>query len=291
MCELNAVLHDEGITAVESGGASQTGTLERGLRMLEIFVSASGPMSLSRVAEEANVDPSTAHRLLRVLVQLGYVIRDPATRKYHAGPRVLIPLSLYHPLHQFRRDSNSALTAFREESGLTVALVLFIRHERMVVEIIAGSERLSPYYDTHLKRPIHSSATGKVLLAAIPSSEWAALLGSEPYPATTPATLTTDAQLEQDLKLYKEQGFTSTFDESVKGLSAVAAPIKDHNGRTICCIVGFGHSTGLLSADRRDAMGSMVKRAAELVAYTSNSLQALGANFGATQPGRAGGSK
>lgn len=265
---------------VDQDGAAQSGTLERGLKILEVIVGASAPLSLSRTAEEAGIDPSTAQRLLRVLWRLGYVIRDPGSRKCYPGPAGIgtpqpVPPAPPAAPRLLRRDVHLAR---RERVDDRPGDVHPPRahgagnHLRL--------ERLSPYYETHLKRPIHSSAAGRILLATTPRSEWPQLLGAEPYPAYTDATLPSASDLERELRAQAVRGFSSTRDESVAGLSAVAAPIKDHTGRTICCLASFGHSTGLLSQAHRDLVGAMVKRTADLVSYTSTSLKALGDNSG-----------
>jgi DNA-binding IclR family transcriptional regulator len=243
--------------------------------MLELLQASSVPMSLSRISEEAATDASTVHRLLKSLTRLGYVLRDPYSKLYLPSPKALLPLSLYHPLNEFRGDAHDCLRRVREETGLTVAIALFIRWERLVVELVAGRERMSPLYETYLKRPIHSSATGKVLLQTVPEESWASLLGAEPYAAFTENTITTSDKLRAEVEEAKQRGFSSTRDESLVGLSAVAAPLRSGTGQIVGCLVGFGASQGMLAEERRDELARNIVREANLLFVTGNSLKEL----------------
>jgi DNA-binding IclR family transcriptional regulator len=253
----------------------QSGSLERGLRILEILASRITPISLTQLAAESSCDTSTTHRLLGVLARLEYVIKDPSSKCYLPAPRALAPLSLYHPLNRFRRDAHGTIQQVREDTGLTAALVLFIRGTRMVVDIEHGTERLSPFYETHLKRPVHSSATGKVLLASLPGERWIEVLGPEPYPAFTENTRTTAGQLATDLEKFSELGFASTRDESLNGLAGVAAPIRGRGDRIIGCVGAFGKSSGLLAVERHPEVAQKIKLAADLITHTSSSINEL----------------
>lgn len=252
-----------------------SGALERGLRILDVLRAATGPMSLKQIAGKIECEPSTTLRLLRTLIGAGYALHDADNKVYLPAPNTLMPLSLYHPLNNFRRDAYSEVSRMREETGLSIAVVLFIRLERLVVEMLYGNERLSPYYETHLKRPVHTSATGKVLLAAIPRDRWPDLLGEAPYTAYTDRSLTTAEDLAADVEKLNTAGYVSTVDESVVGLSGIASPIRNGDGAIVGCVGAFGQTTGLGNPGNHDAIGDQTQRAAALLGMTSFGIQDL----------------
>ena len=71
----------------ERAGTSQS--LERGLAILSQFSTDRRLIGVSEVANELGLTRSTAHRYIATLARLGYLHRDPASRKYILGPRVL----------------------------------------------------------------------------------------------------------------------------------------------------------------------------------------------------------
>ena len=63
-------------------------SLERAFGLLETMADAGGTIGLSQLAAEAGLPLPTIHRLLRTLVDLGYVRQEPS-RQYVLGPRLI----------------------------------------------------------------------------------------------------------------------------------------------------------------------------------------------------------
>ena len=68
-----------------SGGVQ---SLDRAFAILEAMADAGGMIGLSQLAEKADLPLATIHRLVRTLVDLGYV-RQEASRQYSLGPRLM----------------------------------------------------------------------------------------------------------------------------------------------------------------------------------------------------------
>jgi predicted transcriptional regulator len=68
-----------------SGGVQ---SLDRAFVILETIADAGGSIGLSQLAEKADLPLATIHRLVRTLVDLGYV-RQEASRQYSLGPRLM----------------------------------------------------------------------------------------------------------------------------------------------------------------------------------------------------------
>ena len=62
-------------------------SLDRAFAILEAMADAGGIIGLSQLAEKADLPLATIHRLVRTLVDLGYV-RQEASRQYSLGPRL-----------------------------------------------------------------------------------------------------------------------------------------------------------------------------------------------------------
>src|SRR5579875_4191276 len=68
-----------------SGGVQ---SLARAFAILEAMADAGGEIGLSQLATAAQLPPATIHRLVRTLVDLGYVRQEPS-RQYSLGPRLV----------------------------------------------------------------------------------------------------------------------------------------------------------------------------------------------------------
>jgi DNA-binding IclR family transcriptional regulator len=256
-------------------GAAVTGSLSRGLQVLEVLRHTTGSLSLSDIAAETGLDASTVHRLLQVLNENGYAARDDVQKRYLPGPRALSPLSLFHPVTLLRREAGAMLQAFQEETGETIALVLFIAQERLVVEFARGNQPLSPYYDTWLKSPLHGSGSGKLLLAWLSDSERAQLLGPGPYMARTPQTITDVELLSQHLDQVRMQGYAVARDDAFQGLTAIGVPLMyPGDAQPLGCLVITSRS-GSMSVQAESAIADKLKTTSRLLLNSAPSMQAL----------------
>lgn len=259
------------------GGLS--GTLSRGLAIIDRLLGASQPMTLAEIAESVRLDQSTTLRLLRSLEELQQVIRVGDGKKYACSPKALRPLSLLHPLEQLRRETGPLLSALSSEIDKSVVLVLYLGVERLVVELGLSAGTLNPYYDAWLKGPLHGSGPGKALLLTLTPDQRRALLGPEPYRACTPATLTSWAALEVDLGKAAERGYVTVRDEYYDGLTAIACNFRNWGGRPVGCIAVTGHTRDIPDASVA-SIGAELVRLAALMPLQASSLASIDAFCG-----------
>lgn len=228
--------------------AERSGTLARGLCVLEVLCQAAQPLAIADITDISGLDQSTLHRLLKTLEDERYVIRNDATRRYFPTPKLLHPLALVHPLDQLRRESGPTLKEITQRLQRTTVLVMFVGWERLVLDItqIAGS--LTPYDDTWLQVPLHATAGGKALLQGADAAQRKALLGPGPFKAVTPHTLTQWEQLHADLRLSGERGWMLSRDEHYLGVTNVATTITRWTGGAAGYLIAIGHIRDLNDA-------------------------------------------
>src|SRR5437763_11654907 len=167
-----------------------TGTLMRGLAVIEALSQASQPMSLAEIAAATGLDQSTTHRLLKVLDESRYVVRILGTRRYCASPKLLHPLPLLHPLDELRREAAPLLNDLALRLRLTTVFVVFVGWERLVLDVAQAPGSLTPYYSTWLEGPLHATGGGKSLLLGLDDGPRGSLLGPGPFAGATPQALT-----------------------------------------------------------------------------------------------------
>jgi DNA-binding IclR family transcriptional regulator len=273
-----ASLKGEASTTPASGDGPEAGALQRGLFLLDLMVNSGRALTLTELSELSNLHVSTVHRIMQTLTQSEHVFRDGAKR-YYAGPRSYLPLSLYHPFNVLRRDSYETLRSLRDRFGVTCALSVFIGTQRLVVELAPASNTLSPYYQTHLTSPLHAAASGKLLLLNFSAKQRRELLGPPPYQQYTPHTVTDGEAVERDLGLTAERGYAVSLNENFKGISAVSAPINVAPMRAIGAITFAGPSAHFTTDTVAD-MGTSARQAADLLAVGSAGVKAVRQQLG-----------
>ncbi|MBI3374163.1 MAG: IclR family transcriptional regulator [Betaproteobacteria bacterium] len=252
---------------------ARRGAVERSLHIIAILIEAAAPMSVADIANAAGLKPNSAHRLLQKLSATGYVYRNEVTKRVCAGPQALYPKSLHHPLNRLRQEAREQLRALRERYDESVCLIVFVGHERVIIDAIQGREPLSPLYETRLRNPLHASAAGIILLNELPSKERRRLLGEEPFKAPTVHTVTSYAVLEKQFEALQRHGYAVARETTFIGVNAVAAPIRSEQ-KAIGCIAITG-STQTITEARLGSFGEVLRHSADLISWGAPSVKAV----------------
>jgi IclR family transcriptional regulator, acetate operon repressor len=199
----------------------------RGLKIIECLSDAADGMSLADIARTLIVNKVIALRLLETLEQTGYVWHDQALQRYHLTYRVsnlgLRQLQVSGLLGQ----CSSVLEELAERTGELVRLAVVERGERIIwVYAVVGklrSLRIDPSFNFEVS--LHTHATGKAWLMALPKNRAAAMLRESGMAALTELSQTSLDEMLKELELARKRGFASTYEENEAGVGAVAAPI------------------------------------------------------------------
>jgi IclR family pca regulon transcriptional regulator len=212
------------------------GALGRGLRILEAFSEKEPSLSLTEIAAAAGLGKSTAFRFAYTLEELGYLARDPETKRYRPGMRVLrLGFTALNSmgLRQIAQPYLKALSAqCGETTNMTVrdgAEVVYIARNRtgqiVGINLSVGS-----------RLPAYCTSMGKAQLIDLSAAELRDLLGEEPYPRRGPNTLTSLEALTAELERVGHQGYAVNDEELAAGLRSVAAPIRDCEDQIVAAI-------------------------------------------------------
>lgn len=194
--------------------------VRRALDVLHCFHDNGPDLSASDLARRLELPVSTAHRLARTLLAAGFLEQDFRTARYRLGPAVteLGRLS-YHQrgLHLAAPE----LADLAERTGATADLAL--RSGPYAVIVAGGS--VTP--KVGLRRPLHSTALGKVLLAW-PRPGDGDLAALPPLHAFTDRTIVEREVLERELTRVRAAGHARNDGESAHGVRTLAVPVLDH---------------------------------------------------------------
>ncbi|MFF0558320.1 IclR family transcriptional regulator [Streptomyces sp. NPDC020472] len=196
--------------------------VRRALDVLHCFHDNGPDLSASDLARRLGLSTSTAHRLARTLLGAGFLEQDARTARYRLGPAMteLGRLS-YHQrgLHLAAPE----LSDLAERTGATADLAL--RSGPHAVIVAGGS--VTP--KVGLRRPLHSTALGKVLLAW-PRAGEAGPHSLPPLYAFTERTIVEPPALAAELARVREAGYALNDGESALGVRTVAVPVLERTG-------------------------------------------------------------
>src|SRR5690349_12414362 len=190
----------------DAGGRSRSGvqSLDRAFAILEIMADAGGVIGLSQLAAEAKLPLATIHRLVRTLVDLGYVRQEPS-RQYSLGPRLVRLGDISSGL--LTRWATPYLQKVVDALGESTNLAILDGDQIMYVAQAPGSHSMRMFTEVGRRAQAHCTAVGKAMLAQLPAEKVDGILRRSGMPATTEHTITDRAQFARELALIRERGY------------------------------------------------------------------------------------
>jgi DNA-binding IclR family transcriptional regulator len=210
-------------------------SLQRGLAIVETLADAAPGLGIRDLARRAGLAPAIVQRLVNTLAAGAWLDQDPATRRYRLGPRLIALSHRLDPRERLVQGAREALAplAARGLNGYLGAL----RGAQAVYLLSVQSSgpiaiRSGPGDLAHL----HTTAMGKVLLAALPEARAAALLGAGPLAAPTSRSLTNPADVLATLPAIRAAGFALVEGENLDGVTSVGVPVYDARGAVLAAL-------------------------------------------------------
>ena len=208
--------------------------LDRALDVLE-YVNERGAVRVGELCLDLKLPRPTAHRLLSLLEQRGYVLHDLSTHLYGPGPGIL-RLAAQRVVSSLVQFAEPALVRLREETRETVNLGVVQGGRIVYAATLDGvlMPRMSAGVGEDV--PPHTTAIGKAVLAALPEKERSRFLGREPYPRYTQRTITARSSLDAELSSIVDQGYAIDSEEMDMGAVCVAAVVRDAHRQAVGAI-------------------------------------------------------
>ena len=211
------------------GGMSEQNTLETtetSLSVLETVV-GHGPATLSELAENTGLATSTLYTHLRTLIETEYVVRkgrryEPGIKLFHLGELTRHRDDRYELA---RRVVSDLASGVNEEVNFSIE-----EYGRSFVLFEEVPARTGDGYQAGRHFHMHSSASGKAMLAEYPEKRVREVVDRWGMPAFTDRTITDYDALLTELETVREQGYAVSDQEELDGLQAVAVVVNSPDG-------------------------------------------------------------
>ncbi|OYU27324.1 MAG: IclR family transcriptional regulator [Burkholderiales bacterium PBB2] len=251
-----------GIQSIEVGGQLLTALAHHGR-----------PLALKDLAREAGMAPAKAHPYLVSFIKLGLVEQEALSGRYGLGPLALqlglLSLQQYDPV----RLATPRIEELAQALNLTVAIAVWGNRGPTIVRV---AEAPSPVHISMRHGTVMSlrgTASGLLFAAHLPEAQVQAALDPEPGAAASPGLV----DLQTELAQIRETGLARAQDAVVAGVSALAAPVFDDQGRMVLSLTAIGPSRSFsLAADGAPARS--LRRAAEDISLQLGSRPSKGSH-------------
>jgi DNA-binding IclR family transcriptional regulator len=204
-------------------------SVDSALRLLRMFCERNQLRTLE-AAEILGVAPSTAHRLLSMLVYHGFAVQDGRGSAYRPGPTLYeIGVGASRDA-DLRQKARTALEVLFRKVNETVHFAVPYGQNVLYLEAIESSHLLKIGSRVGTFVPAHSVAVGKAILATLPPQILHEMFSAADLPHVTEKTIKTRSQLERQLKNIRECGYARSIGESEDGVGSIAVAVRDHRG-------------------------------------------------------------
>lgn len=213
---------------MESSTKNVVLSLAKGFSVLESFHGADHGMTLTEISQRAHLDPGTTFRLIRTLLQLGYLEQVPGAKRYTLALKVLDLGFTAISQKDFHSSARPILRSLVGEVNEASSIGTLDGGDIVYIERVrAGMARLGVDIRIGSRIPAYCSALGHSVLAWLPEERRHAILSMRERVRLTPLTLVTLSEIEERLQLVRKQGYALSDGETVTGLRVLAAPILD----------------------------------------------------------------
>lgn len=194
------------------------------------------PVAFASIVKELPFSRTTIHRILYSLEKLGYVERAEAPAHYSLAAKFFELTSQAVHLKHLQSSCRSIMNDLMVRHMENVNLGVLQNGQVIHIDVIQSPNALRVAAIVGERNPIHCTALGKVILAFLPESAAEDLLNKCLLIKKTPKTITQRYHLRAHLALVREHGIAIDSEENLTGVTCVAAPIFDHDGRVIAAL-------------------------------------------------------
>lgn len=208
-------------------------TLEKGIRVLEMFRNGQASIGLTELAESCQMTKSAAQRFTYTWCELGYLAKDERSKRYSLTHKALELGFLYLNADPLISRALPMLKQIRERCSLTVNLSVLSEHDIVYVMRIPGNHQTFAEMLPGRRMPAWCTSAGRVLLSALPDQQIRDSLAAIQPTAFTPRTETNREALFEQILAARQNGYAITCDQVLIGQVGIAAPIRNVHYQTV----------------------------------------------------------
>lgn len=203
-----------GVAAAPSQVKSATRTLD----IIEYVVAHERPLVAQEIATALGIPVSSLSYLLATLVERNYLLRDG--RRYSAGPG-LQRLQTGGGGFSLAERAAPLVRTLRVQLNETVSFFVRSAWDVEAIATETSEQALRYSINTGERLPMHTMASGKALLAALPDDELDRYFAETERVRFTPSTITQEKQLRRQIEEIRRSGIATTDEEYSLGIQGI----------------------------------------------------------------------
>ena len=222
-------------------------------RVLEVLeaIAAHSPVGVSALARLLDTDKNAVQRAIVTLAEAGWIGMAPGpTTRWELTAHIFAVAYIGHRKNDLRARAKKELERLRDETGETALMTLPDIGNFIVADVVESAHMLHAAPSIGTIASPRDSATGRAILPFLGPEKQIAMLGGPP-----------DGDLLEQYEATQRRGYAIVVDGPVKGVTSIAAPIFEVDGRPLGAVVVVGPMERL-STECHKKVGLLVSQAA-----------------------------
>ena len=215
---------------------SELGVTGKAFMILELITRAAKPISISEIIRTTGLTKPTAHRVVNMLVEMGFVERDATQTGFVEGQH-LFTLALQALVGSAPRSlRHSILQEIVAETGETCNYGTLSGSEVIYLDRVESKWPLGLRFAAGSRVPAHCTAIGKLMLSFRSDDELQWMFKASPLTAYTNATIVDPDRLIEAVREVRQDRIGTDNQEFMHGVVCVAVPVIDSQRKCLSCI-------------------------------------------------------
>lgn len=244
-------------------------TTQKSIRILEAINQLDGG-TLTEISAALEMNKSTIHNHLQTLVASELLVRDGS--EYYLSLRLLEFGWRARDRQGLHGSVHPEIERLAEQTGELANLVVEEHGHGVYLSCEAGDRAVNLNTHPGLRRPLHVTASGKAILAHLPSQRVNEIVERSGLQAKTAQSLTSRDELADELAQVRERKIAFDDEEHVEGLRCVAAPIFDNDEEVLGAVSLSGPKDRLHDERFFDELPSTVKSTVNVIELNINNV-------------------
>ncbi len=217
-------------------------SVQKSLKILKYIIDYQDEVSLADIEKDLGYNVSTAHHLLKTLMEEGFVSQNRVTRKYDIGPEIFFAwLGQRKPEKYFYR-ATPILEDCVKATGETTNLFIRDGDEAVCITGCESTQTLRAFLKIGRRIPLTCTAAGKAFLAYLSNEELNDILNRVELKKYLSNTITGVDELILELNKTRKRGYAIEKDEYEESVTVIGVPIFGKNDRVICTLSSISPS-------------------------------------------------
>jgi IclR family KDG regulon transcriptional repressor len=234
------------------------------LHILEYLAEHPKGVSIRMASKDMQSSKSTIFRYFASLVELGYLKQETERGSYFPTPKiVLLGRNIIADL-EVRSISSPFIEKLMIETKETVHLSILEGTNIIYVAKASGPQPAQMVSKIGGSAAVHSTASGKVLLAFLPKLELAKVIDKIDFSPKTNNTITDKSTFLNHLQEVRRKGYALDEEENEMGIRCLAAPIHNDRGEVIASISVSGWIVSMTQVKINNLIPKILKVADEI---------------------------